>query len=117
MGIMSKILGNGGEHTAADYVELDMEDVETAGGGAGMSVKIAEISGKHDVIDIKHAIYDGDLVAECDCRGYKFDDWCAHVAACWWQWAALGDLAVTDLATGRTYLSPPWWLDVRGGEP
>jgi len=62
MGIMSKILGNGGEHTAADYVELNMDDVETAGGGAGMSVKIAEISGKHDVIDIKDAIYDGDLV-------------------------------------------------------
>ncbi|TQQ82591.1 DUF552 domain-containing protein [Halonotius terrestris] len=62
MGIMSKILGSGGERTASDYVELDMEDVEPAGGGAGMSVRIAEISGKQDVIDIKDAIYDGDLV-------------------------------------------------------
>ncbi len=62
MGIMSKILGSGGQRNAADYVELEMEDFDRAAGGVGLSVRIAEISDKQDVIAIKDAVYDGDLV-------------------------------------------------------
>ena len=62
MGIMSKILGNDGEATASEYVELDLDDVDRPATDAGMSVRIAEIGGKQDVIEIKDAIYDGDLV-------------------------------------------------------
>ena len=57
------------------------------------------------------ALYEGDLVAECDCDGHRFRSWCAHVALLWWRWSR-EDLAVTDIDTGRTYMSPPWWLSV-----
>ena len=63
---------------------------------------------KHRVL---FALYEGDLVAECHCDGHRFRDWCAHVALLWWRWSR-DDLAVTDLDTGRTYTSPPWWLSV-----
>ncbi|WP_435064513.1 cell division protein SepF [Halobaculum sp. EA56] len=62
MGIMSKILGGGGTHSSEDYVELDLDDFESARGGAGMQVHIAEIGDQRDVIDIKDAVYDGDFV-------------------------------------------------------
>lgn len=62
MGIMSKILGGDGKRSAADYVELDLDDVSGSASSTGVSVKIAEISGQQDVIDIKDAIYDGNLV-------------------------------------------------------
>ena len=62
MGIMSKILGGGGERSTEDYVELDMDDFDAASAGPGLSVRIAEIGDKQDVISIKDAVYDGDLV-------------------------------------------------------
>ena len=62
MGIMSKILGGGGTHSSEDYVELDLNDFESAHGGAGMQVHIAEIADQSDVIEIKDAVYDGDFV-------------------------------------------------------
>ncbi|MFW5978124.1 MAG: cell division protein SepF [Halohasta sp.] len=62
MGIMSKILGDSDQRNAEDYVELDLDDFETATGGAGPAVRIAEIAGRQDVIPIKDAVYDGDLV-------------------------------------------------------
>ena len=57
------------------------------------------------------AVYEGDLVAECDCDGHRFRAWCAHVALLWRRWT-LDNLGVTDLDTGRTHLSPPWWLSI-----
>ena len=57
------------------------------------------------------AVYEGDLVAECDCDGYHFRDWCAHVALLWWKWSR-EQLGVTDLDTGETHCSPPWWFSV-----
>ena len=63
---------------------------------------------KHRVL---FALYEGNLVAECNCDGHRFRDWCAHVALLWWRWSR-DNLAVTDLDTGRTYTSPPWWLSV-----
>ena len=62
MGIMTKILGGGGNRSVEDYVELDMDDFAEARGEADMQVHIAEIGDKNDVIPIKDAVYDGDFV-------------------------------------------------------
>ena len=62
MGIMSKILGGTNQRNAEDYVELDLNDFETETSGAGPSVRIAEINGRQDIIPIKDAVYDGDLI-------------------------------------------------------
>ncbi|MFB6251362.1 MAG: cell division protein SepF [Halobellus sp.] len=62
MGIMSKIISGGGQNTTDEYIDLDIDGVETSRGDAGMSVRIATISGQQDVVDIKDAVYDGDLV-------------------------------------------------------
>jgi len=64
---------------------------------------------------VLYALYEGNLVVECDCDGYRFRGWCAHVALLWWKWSR-ADLAVTDLDTGRTHLSPPWWLSIDDAE-
>lgn len=62
MGFMNKILGDQGSRTTEDYVELDLNDFETAHGEANMRVHIAEVNGQQDIIEIKDAVYDGDLV-------------------------------------------------------
>jgi len=62
MGLMSKILGDRDATTAEDYVELNLDDFDTASDEAAMQVHIAEIQGQQDVIAIKDAVYDGDLV-------------------------------------------------------
>ncbi|WP_254863946.1 cell division protein SepF [Halovivax gelatinilyticus] len=62
MGLMSKILGGGGTRTAEDYVELDPDAVAAETGEAAMSVQFAEIDGQSATIDIKDAVYDGDIV-------------------------------------------------------
>ena len=62
MGIMSKILSGGSGRTTEDYVELDLDDFDTARGEAGTQVHIAEIADQQDVIAIKDAVYDGDFV-------------------------------------------------------
>jgi SepF-like predicted cell division protein (DUF552 family) len=61
MGFMDKILGGSGS-TTEDYVELDVEDFDTDAGEANVQVHIAEIDGQEDVIAIKDAVYDGDMV-------------------------------------------------------
>ncbi|WP_232687228.1 cell division protein SepF [Halobacterium zhouii] len=61
MGFMDKILGGSGSSTE-DYVELDIEDFDTDAAEAGVQLHIAEIDGQEDVIAIKDAVYDGDLV-------------------------------------------------------
>jgi len=60
MGFMDKILGAEGR-TVEDYVELDVGDVDD-GTAAQFEVHIAEIGNQEDVIAIKDAVYDGDLV-------------------------------------------------------
>ncbi|APW97636.1 hypothetical protein CHINAEXTREME_07555 [Halobiforma lacisalsi AJ5] len=62
MGLMSKILGGDQSRTAEDYVELDLDDVSSESAAATMQVHIAEVSGQADAIDIKDAVYDGDIV-------------------------------------------------------
>jgi hypothetical protein len=79
MGIMSKILSGGENHTTEDYVELDLDDFDTARGEAGMSVRIASIGDKQDVIGIKDAVYDGDLVIADITRHTTSDSTMEHI--------------------------------------
>jgi hypothetical protein len=62
MGIMSKLLSGGSRTSTDDYVELDIDDFDTARGGSGPTVHVAEIGEKQDVMPIKDAVYDGDFV-------------------------------------------------------
>jgi SepF-like predicted cell division protein (DUF552 family) len=62
MGIMNKLLSGGDSHSTNDYVTLDLDDFDTARGEAQTQVHIAEIGGQPDVIAIKDAVYDGDIV-------------------------------------------------------
>jgi SepF-like predicted cell division protein (DUF552 family) len=63
MGLMSKILGgSGSSRRTEDYVELDADDVDLAAEDADTQVRIARIGEKQDVIEIKDAVYDGDIV-------------------------------------------------------
>ena len=63
MGLMSKILGESGtSRQADDYVELKADNVDAASVESDRQVKIARISGSSDAMDIKDAIYDGDIV-------------------------------------------------------
>jgi len=62
MGLMSKILGEGGSsRQTEDYVELHADDFDL-GSEAERQVRIARIGNKQDVIEIKDAVYDGDIV-------------------------------------------------------
>ncbi|TSD10007.1 hypothetical protein DP107_13545 [Haloglomus irregulare] len=61
MGLMSKLIG-GGQRSADEYVELDIDDFDADAGAADRQVHIAEISDRQDVVDIKDAVYDGGLV-------------------------------------------------------
>ena len=63
MGLMSKILGeSGGSRHKDDYAEIDSGHVDATAAGVSMEVRIAKIGDKQDVIDIKDAVYDGDVV-------------------------------------------------------
>jgi len=67
-----------------------------------------ELGDRHRVV---FAILEGDVVAECDCSGWEYRRWCAHVARLWWEWCR-GEIGVVDLDTGRTWLHPPEWVRV-----
>lgn len=71
MGFMDRLLSEGGsrsrnrnrsQHTADEYVELDLDDFETDVPESGTSIRVAQLGSKQDVIVIKDAIYDGDIV-------------------------------------------------------
>mgnify|MGYP000539587672 CR=1 FL=1 len=79
MGIMSKILGGGGTHSTEDYVELNLDDFDTARADAGMSVYFAEISEQRDAMAIKDAVYDGDLVIADVTRHATSDTTMEHI--------------------------------------
>jgi SepF-like predicted cell division protein (DUF552 family) len=62
MGLMSKIIpDSGGARQKEDYVEINSDAVDTTT-TAHTDVRIAKISDKQDVIDIKDAVYDGSVV-------------------------------------------------------
>lgn len=63
MGLMSKILGGtGSSRRTDDYVELDASLASPSAQEAEREVRIARIGEKQDVIEIKDAVYDGDIV-------------------------------------------------------
>jgi SepF-like predicted cell division protein (DUF552 family) len=79
MGLMSKLLGNTSNSTE-DYVELDVDDFEADGAAATVQVRFAEISDKNDVIDIKDAVYDGDIVVADIIRHTTSDRTMEHIS-------------------------------------
>jgi SepF-like predicted cell division protein (DUF552 family) len=63
MGLMDTILGdNEGTRRKEDYVELSADGMPMENAAAGTNIHIARIGEKTDVIDIKDAVYDGDIV-------------------------------------------------------
>jgi SepF-like predicted cell division protein (DUF552 family) len=63
MGLMSSILGeSGSSRKTDDYVELNADDFDTSGADVDRQIRIAQISDTQDVIEIKDAVYDGDIV-------------------------------------------------------
>ncbi|WP_336135151.1 cell division protein SepF [Natronomonas amylolytica] len=79
MGLMSKLLG-GDSHSAEDYVELDIDDFDADAGTASMQVHFAEISESGDVVDIKDAVYDGDVVIADITRHTTTDRTMEHIS-------------------------------------
>lgn len=66
MGLMSRLLSEGRDqqtqHTTGDYVELDLDDFETEVPDTGTRIHVTRLNSKQDVIVVKDAIYDGDIV-------------------------------------------------------
>lgn len=80
MGLMSKILGGtGGARQTSDYVELTAGDLATDETAADTQVRIAQISEKTDVIEIKDAVYDGDIVVADITRHSTSDRTMEHI--------------------------------------
>ena len=79
MGLMSKLLG-GGSASTEDYVELDVDDFDADASTATVQVRFAEISEKNDVIDIKDAVYDGDIVVADIIRHTTSDRTMEHIS-------------------------------------
>jgi SepF-like predicted cell division protein (DUF552 family) len=63
MGLMSTILGEQGDsRRKEDYVSLSADGLSMEEAAAGTNIHFARIGEKTDVIEIKDAIYDGDIV-------------------------------------------------------
>jgi len=81
MGLMSKILGeSGSSRETGDYVELHADDFDATSIEAERQVRIARISGSSDVIDIKDAVYDGDIVVADITRHSTQDRTMEHIS-------------------------------------
>jgi SepF-like predicted cell division protein (DUF552 family) len=78
MGLMSKLLGSS-SNSAEDYVELDVDDFDANGAAATVQIRFADISEKNDVIDIKDAVYDGDIVVADIIRHTTSDRTMEHI--------------------------------------
>ncbi len=79
MGLMNKLLGGGAQQTNG-YVELDGSDFDTEASPTGTQVRIARLSDKQDVMDIKDAIYDGDIVIADITRHSTSDRTMEHIS-------------------------------------
>ena len=79
MGIMTKLLNGSNGNTTEDYVELDLDEFDTAREEASTRVHIAEIGDKQDVIAIKDAVYDGDIVVADVTRHTTSDNVMEHI--------------------------------------
>jgi hypothetical protein len=51
------------------------------------------------------------LRAECSCDGYRYRDFCAHLASLWWRWVR-GEVVVPHQQLDRRFTEPPCWLHV-----
>ena len=81
MGLMSKILGEGGStRRTEDYVELNADAHEATATEANVRVRIARIGDKQDVIEIKDAVYDGDIVVADITRHSTQDRTMEHIS-------------------------------------
>ncbi|MDG5778593.1 cell division protein SepF [Haloarculaceae archaeon H-GB2-1] len=81
MGLMSKILGgSGGSRRTGDYVELDAADLDVGASDAKLQIRIAKIGDKQDVIDIKDAVYEGDVVVADITRHTTKDRTMEHIS-------------------------------------
>ena len=83
MGFMDKLLGEQSSQSRRrnvdDYVEVGLGDVEAGSGEGGTQIHIAEIDGQRDLIAIKDAIYDGDIVIADIVRLRTSDSTVEHV--------------------------------------
>ncbi|PSQ01410.1 hypothetical protein BRC94_04035 [Halobacteriales archaeon QS_5_70_17] len=80
MGLMDKLLGGRGTRSTEEYVELDIDDFETESADSRTQVRIAKISDKQDVIAIKDAVYDGDIVIADITRHTTSDRTMEHIS-------------------------------------
>lgn len=85
MGFMDKLLGEestqrrGRGRSVEDYIEVDTGNIEVTPDETGTQVHIAEIDGQRDLIAIKDAIYDGDVVVADIVRLRTSDSTVEHV--------------------------------------
>ena len=79
MGLISEILGGREHRELGDYAELDAEDAPTGDAEATMHVRVAEVGDKQDALEIKDAVYDGDLVIADITRMRTKDDTTEHI--------------------------------------
>ena len=79
------------------------------GGPINDAERMVNLSGSDYAHRVTFALRGRTLVADCDCKAHRFNDWCSHVASLWWQWSR-GEIIVTHLGTGRDYPQPPAWL-------
>lgn len=79
MGLMSKLLG-GERRSADDYIELDLDAADATAPEADVRVHIATIGEKQDVIEIKDAVYDGDIVIADITRHTTTDRTMEHIS-------------------------------------
>jgi len=81
MGLMSKILGeSGSSRKTDDYVELNADNFDASSVESDRQVRIARIGGSADVIDIKDAVYDGDIVVADITRHSTQDRTMEHIS-------------------------------------
>ncbi|MFD1511757.1 cell division protein SepF [Halomarina rubra] len=80
MGLMDKLIGGRGTRSTDEYVELDVDDFEAESGGGGTSIHIAKIGDKQDIIAIKDAVYDGDIVVADITRHTTSDRTMEHIS-------------------------------------
>ena len=82
MGLMDKLLGGGrGTRSTDEYVELDFDDFEAEPSSSSrMQVHVAKVGNKQDIIAIKDAVYDGDIVIADITRHTTSDRTMEHIS-------------------------------------
>lgn len=91
-----------------------VQDEETAVNPVNDAEYMVQV-GDGDIHRTTAAVENGTLCCDCDCRGWEYRDWCAHVAAIWWRWCR-SETFVVDRDAGRTLRRPPAWLSVEDQE-